>query len=62
MYHSIMRIKGCFLRVLTKDRQEFKYSSNSLFSFTYQQILSVANTIVADLETMFIRLVNRPKK
>jgi hypothetical protein len=33
-----------------------------LFSFIYQQILSVANTISADFETTFVRLVNRPKK
>jgi len=44
------------------DMNMFKYSSNPLFSFTYQQILRVANTIVADLDTTFVRLVNRPKK
>jgi hypothetical protein len=41
---------------------EFKYSSNPLFSFIYQQILRVAKTISADFETTFVRLVNRPKK
>ena len=59
MWHFVEQKKT---RVLTIDRKVVKYSSNPLFSFTYQQILSVAKTISADFETTFVRLVNRPKK
>ena len=47
-------------RVLIKDR--YKFALILIFSFRYQQILSVASTISADFDTTFVRLVILSKK